>query len=288
VPSVRRMAEIVGADRKTVHRVYVALAREGIVDVRAGSGTFLSEGASGTRRSVRESELLAALNRTGAEAASLGLDLKVYARFLRFALPAGLRGAPLAIAECNLEQVALFSLELERLLGVRCRHALLPDVSTNPGKALEGCLGIVTTDFHRPEVDAIARPLGLTVYRIALDPGFPRVLADEARKGPVVMVVLERSFAPGFFRFLSGASVPAEVLDRITIAEPQEARAALRRAGKQGTVYVSPLVEKAMEGRVPEGFRRLTVRHHVSRSSVERLRVRLAFDLARRDLDARS
>ena len=283
LPSVRGMAAIVGADPKTVHRAYLALAREGIVDLRAGSGTFLSEGGADTPRPVKTGDLLSGLNRARAEAVRLGLEPEVFARFLKRALDGGLRGVRLAVVECNLEQVALFSFELDRLLGVNCRHALLPDVAARPRKVLEGCAGIVTTDFHRSELVAIASPLGLPVYRVALDPGFSRALVDEARNGPVVMVVLDRSFAPAFFRFLAESSVPGEVLERFTVVEPHEARSAFRKARGQGTVYISPAVEERLPGRVPDGFRRLTVRHHVSLSSVERLRVHLALDLALRE-----
>ncbi len=280
VPSLRRMAERVGADRKTVHRAYLALEREGILEMRAGSGTFLIEGRTASERPVRSDELLSAVNRSRAEAAGLGLDPGAFARFLDLALAGGLRGVPLAVAECNLEQVTLFSLELERTLGVRCRHVLLPDVATGAARTLAGCAGIVTTDFHRSEMAGVAATLALPVYRIALDPGFPRVLVEEARKGPVVMVVLDRSFAPGFLRFLSGASVAEDILARIHMVEPQEMRVACRKAGGGAAIYVSPTVEAALKGRIPEGLRRLRVARHISAASVERLEVRLALDLA--------
>ncbi|MBZ5639958.1 MAG: GntR family transcriptional regulator [Acidobacteriia bacterium] len=288
VPSVRRMAERVGADRKTVHRAYLALQREGLVETRPGSGTFLLEGRSVMQRPVRAAELLSAVNRTRAEAAGLGLDPAVFARFLRLSLGKGLRGVTLAVAECNLEQVALFSLELQGLLGVRCRHALLPDAISEGTNSLAGCSGIVTTDFHRSDVAGIGARLSLPVYRVALDPAFPRLLVEEARKGPVVMVVLDRSFASGFFRFLAGASVPEEVVRHFQVVEPQEARAAFRKAGGRAAVYVSPTVERAMGGRVLERLPRLSVTRHVSAASVERLRVQLALDLAMLGRDARA
>ena len=90
----------------------------------------------------------------------------------------------------------------------------------------------------------------------------------------------ERSFAPAFFRFLAGASVPDAVVRNFTVVEPHEAKAAFRRARGHGTVYVSPLVEKTLDGTIPDGFQRLAVPRHVSSASIDRLRVRLALDLA--------
>jgi len=281
VPSVRQMAERAGADPKTVHRAYLAMEREGLLEMRPGSGTFLPEGRTLGHRPLSASQLLSAVNRWRAEAAGLGLDQPTFARFLAFASAGGLRGLPLAVAECNLEQVSLFSLELETMLGVRCRHLFLPGAGAD--KTLAGCRGIVTTDFHRAEVERIAARAAVPVYRIALDTRFTRSLVEEARRGPVVMVVLDRSFAPGFLRFLLAASVPEDVVARMQIVEPREARGAFRKAGRGAAVYVSPTVERALPGPVPDSLRRLSVARHVSATSLERLRVRFALDLALRD-----
>jgi hypothetical protein len=276
------MAALVGADRKTVHRAYIALEREGLLEMRQGSGTFLVEGRAVAQRAMSASELISAVNRSRAEAASFGLDPALFARFLGLALGRGLRDVSLAVCECNREQVTLFSLELTEILGVQCRHALLADMLREAPRKLAGCAGIVTTDFHRSEVARIAARLSVPVYRVALDPGFPRVLVEGAREGPVVMVVRDRTFAPGFFRFLSGASIPDEVLANLRVVEPEEARIAFRKAGPRASVYVSPTAERALDGRIPEGLRRIRVARHISAASVERLRVHLAFDLALR------
>jgi hypothetical protein len=282
------MAERAGADPKTVHRAYLAMERDGLLEMRPGSGSFLKEGRTSGQRPMSASQLLASANRSRAEAAALGLDLRAFARFLALAAPGGLSGVSLAVAECNLEQVALFSLELQSMLGVRCRHVLLPGIGAEADKTLAGCRGIVTTDFHRREVDGIATRAALPVYRISLDPRFTRALVDEAGKGPVVMVVRDRSFAPGFFRFLLAAAVPENAVARMHVVEPREMRTAFRKAGRDAAIYVSPTVARELPGPVPAGLRRISVARHVSAASLERLRVRLALDLAVRGTTARS
>lgn len=50
VASVRRLADITGLNRKTVHRAYGALVKEGFLDARPGAGTFVAQ-PPGTRAS---------------------------------------------------------------------------------------------------------------------------------------------------------------------------------------------------------------------------------------------
>lgn len=280
VPSVRRMAALTGMDRKTAHRAYVKLAREGLLDLRVGSGTYLAEVKAGPSRPVPTSDLLGAANRSRAEAARLGLTPTAFARFVLAALGDGLKGWPLAVTECNREQIELFALEIRTALGVRCRPVLVQDLEVRSREAVTDCRGIVSTDFHRDEVAKAAAPLGLPVYRIALEPAFPRTLVEHARRGPVVLVVLDRSFAPGFFRFMTDSGVDKEVMARVTVVEPREARSAFRRLADDGAVYLSPLVEEAMAGKVPPHLRRCRIPRHVSAASMERLRVRLALDIS--------
>jgi hypothetical protein len=47
VASVRRLADITGLNRKTVHRAYGALIKEGFLDARPGAGTFVAGSAFG-------------------------------------------------------------------------------------------------------------------------------------------------------------------------------------------------------------------------------------------------
>lgn len=279
-PSVRRLAAALDVDPKTVHRAYRKLAAEGLVETRAGSGTFVVETAAPLAGRPPTSRLVVAVRRVRAQAAELGLDPASFARFLAFDMAGGLRGVPLAVAECNREQIDLFGIELGVALGIRPRPALLADLRARPREILGPARGIVSTDFHRAEVREIVEPYGIPVYRVSLEPSIPRILVERASHGPLVMVVSDRSFAPDFLRFLAGLGVAAEVRARVRIVEPGQAAAAFRAAPRGGSVYLSPLVEKVMTESVPARFERIPVRRHLAVASVERLRARIALDMA--------
>src|SRR4029453_19473510 len=80
VPSVRRLADLTGMNRKTVHRAYQTLAEEGLLRLRPGSGTLLSSGRGGEERPSSE-ELLRMANRWRAEAMAFGVAPEILASF---------------------------------------------------------------------------------------------------------------------------------------------------------------------------------------------------------------
>jgi hypothetical protein len=96
----------------------------------------------------------------------------------------------------------------------------------------------------------------------------------------MILIVEDASFLANFLRYLSELGATSADCARVRVVEPKAAPAAFLAARDGGTVYVSPLVEKSMEGKVPERFQRLHVRRHVAGESVERLRARLAADVA--------
>jgi DNA-binding transcriptional regulator YhcF (GntR family) len=277
VPSVRRLADLTGMNRKTVHRAYQTLAEEGLLMLRPGSGTFLSNGRREGEDRPLADELLRVANRWRAEAMALGVGPDVLASFLQTCIGPALRGLPVAVIECNREQTGLIAEELQGGLGVHARSVGLADLVSDPVRSLAGVAAVVTTDCHRAEVEA--RASDVPVHCVALDRAFPRQLLELAAEGEVVLVVRDRAFAPPFRRLLEQMAAPEERVARIEILEPQEARAALDQH-QDATVVVSPLVERALPWRFQEGRRRLSLRWRLATGAVDRLRVELAFDLA--------
>ena len=279
VPSVRLLADLTGMNRKTVHRAYQTLAEEGLLRLRPGSGTFLSSGGRSGEERPGADELLRAANRWRAEAMALGVAPEVLASFLQTCFGAALRGVPVAVIECNREQTGLIAEELQSAMGVHARSVGLGDLIADPARALAGVAAVITTDCHRAEVEA--RTGDLSVHSVALDRSFPRQLLDLAAQGDVVLVVRDRAFAPPFRRLLEQMAAPPERIARIEVLEPNEARASLER-GREAAVVVSPLVERALPWRLPEGRRPMVVRWRLAAGAVDRLRVELAFALALR------
>ena len=286
VPSVRRLANQTGMNRKTVHRAYRSLASEGLLELRPGSGTFLADGLTGKGEDLPSAnDLLVAVNRCRAEAASLGLSPDMFARVLQVYLGNGFGNLDLAVSECNLEQIGLIQRDLRIGLGLSTHPVPLRYLSGNSRTVVAEVDGIVTTECHRQEVSELVAELGIPIYCVSLDPGFPRILIRYASVGPLVMVVRDCSYEAVFLRLLSQMSVPAETVARFRMVEPSQALtvlAALREVGGEPSIYVSPLVEREMAGRIPGYLRKIEVRRHLAMSSMDRLRAQLSLDLALR------
>jgi DNA-binding transcriptional regulator YhcF (GntR family) len=280
VPSVRRLAGLTGMNRKTVHRAYTRLAGEGLLDLRPGSGTFIAEGGPGAGRAASVGGLLSAANRARAAAETLGLSPSVFSAFLDIYLGRGLSGLPLAVAECNHEQLGLIEHELRTGLGLAVRPVLLSELAAKPEAALSDMLGVVTTDCHRAEVAALTRSLGAPVYRVALDSDFPQRLLAHAASGPVLMIVRDRAFAPVFLRLLRRIGGDFPVDRRFRIVEPLDARSYLRGGSACVAVHVSPLVDRATIPVLPAGVLRLRGRWRLEPRSMDRLKASLALDQA--------
>lgn len=278
-PSVRRLALRTGMNRKTIHRAYTRLAGEGLLEVRPGSGTFISK-SNGREDAAPAKDLLAAANRCRAFARDLGMAPELFARFLDVFLGNGLTDLPLTIVECNGEQLGLIADELEAGLGIDARCALLEDLRADPAGAVGDSAGVVTTDCHRTEVDEIVSSLNLPVYRLALDSRFPQRFIDEARRAPVLMVVRDQRFGTVFLDMLRRLATRPESLSRIDVLTPGAARAVLRSVPPSTTVFISPLVDAEIGDTVPERLHRLRTRWRLESGSLDQLRASLALDLA--------
>lgn len=281
VPSVRRLAELTGLNRKTVHRAYTTLAREGLLDVRPGSGTYVTDERGATPKEPSTRDLVAAVNRCRAEAGALGMAPAVYARFVAACFGDGLRGVPVTVVECNFEQIGTIARDIARATGIVPKPMRVRDVIANPEAARRGG-AVVTTNCHMGEVSERLEPLGVPVYAVSLDADFPARIARFGTRGDLVMVVRDRAFDGVFRRLLEQLKTSREHIERIRIVDPAGATGAFRDLPRGGYVYVSPLVEDEMRGRTPPRFERVAGRWRVPTPALERLRASLALDVALR------
>ncbi len=283
VPSVRRLAQQIGLNRKTIHRAYRILAREGLLELRPGSGTFLTEQVGTGGPTV--GALLVALNRCRVEAGSLGVDPGHFARVAEIYFSGALRETMLLVVECNMEQIGLIERELRLALGVMTRGLQLDRFLRVGRPAARGCTAIVTTECHRKEVREALGAGGPPVYAVWLDPEFPQTLVEWAASGPVWMIVRDGGYESAFRRMLRQMHVQPQILDRIRMMEPGDLPRDWSHpksgAAAVSGIYVSPLVAGEVAGRIPPALRRIEIRRHLSLTSLERLRALLAFDAAR-------
>jgi len=272
VVSVRRLADMTGMNRKTIHRAYAALAREGFLDVRPGAGTYVAPAARPRAPERGEDALLHTLNRCRAEASSLGLTPLAFAEFVHNALNGGLAGLPLAVVECNHEQIDMIARDIRSGLKGEPRSVLLDSFLANPAAAVAGVWGVVTTDCHRTVVEDAARAHGVHVYRVALDPDFPQRILHWAKTRPVVIGLQDERFGSVFMRFLGQLGAAPDVVARIRPVGVGRMRSAMREAGNDAVVLVTPLAEREAAGRVPPGTRSLLAHWRLAEGTIDRLR----------------
>ncbi len=270
VPSVRRMAQLTRLDRKTVHRAYVRLAQEGLLVTRRSSGTFMSDRGAAPQDST---ELVRLLDRCFGEAEALGLAPPAFARVMTMLAGGGLAGMPVAVAECNHEQIGLIAREVERTLGVVAVPLWLRGSESSREGALRRVRAIVATNCHRDEVLALAAAHRLPVSFVAQDPGFADAFVGAAHRGPVLAIVKDAEFERGFRRLLAEIKVAPETAARITITGEHGGAAALRQLTPGAAVYVSPLVRGIA---LPPVHRRIVPSDYVHADSLRRLHVELA------------
>ena len=282
VLSVRRLADLTGLNRKTIHRAYTFLAREGLLEVRPGSGTFITDRHSTSEDAPTTGRLLSSINRCRAEANRIGLSPDRFSAFLGACFGDELKGLPVTVAECNREQLGVIAFDLERTIGLSTRQILLADLESTAVKSVRGTRAVVTTDCHLSQVAGLVNPLGLPVYSVSLDPGLPRRLARLATTAPVVMIVRDRAFAPVFLRLLKQMHVESEIRERFVIVEPAYAEEAMRDLDDPAHVYVSPLVSERTRLAIPVRMREIRDYWRVPIAAIDRLRAGLAFDLASR------
>ena len=74
LPSVRELARELAVNQNTVLRVYDRLAREGLLDIRQGQGTFVAEGARSGGLPAHRARLVEELRQVARQAVALGLS----------------------------------------------------------------------------------------------------------------------------------------------------------------------------------------------------------------------
>jgi len=276
------MAALTHLNHKTVHRAYRLLADEGLLYVRWGSGTFFCESRPSKSHTPSPGSLLDAVARCRVEADHLGVSPSVFMHFLGSFIGDRLRGTRMAVAECNREQIGLIERELRTGLGIETREVLISDLVAHHPSLLSDIHGVVTTDCHLQEVKEMVASRGLPVYRVALAPQFTHTMIRQARKGPVLMVVRDRSYGPVFLRMLRQMQVPAEFVERFRIVEIQDFDAATSMPRQAGSFYISPLVSRDVRLPAPRGLRRIRPGRYLAEASVEELKAQVALDLALR------
>lgn len=269
LPAVRELAQQLGVNLKTAFGIYHELARDGMVEIRPQSGAFVRYSGAKADQSYREG-VARFLSRVIRRAEQFNLTPRRLARLLlsRKGTTPRLRWA---VMECNREQLALFSRQIEREFDVEAFPVLLGgDERAVLRQAREADL-LVTTDFHWDEVQRLAARSRREAVRIRLNPSFLKMVVANARKGFFPMVVPETSYESRFRRALA-ALAPPQVADRVVLVRSGDKQRVKAVLGKATRAYVSALCYDEIRATAPPALELITMRDVIARESLRDLR----------------
>jgi len=284
LPSVRSLSRTWGIDPKTAFRIYHALAEEGYVRLRPGSGAYLKEVAPSLLDQAHALALMRLVRKHITLAEQLDIDTRRYVdlvtRYAGRARAAEDRADRIAFIECNREQVDMISQELARRARTLAEPILLEALAGGSRPALAAAAAsryLVTTDFHFAEIDPIARRLGKRLLCVRLDPRIIENMLALAARGTLGMIVSDASFLPAFRRSLIRLGhdpQAARRIEAVTASDRVKLRALVTRVD---ALYVSPLIAADVQGLIPPTMSVLSPRSHLSSESVESIEALLLF-----------
>jgi DNA-binding transcriptional regulator YhcF (GntR family) len=281
LPSVRQTAFQNGVNLKTAFSIYRRLRDEGYLELRTGSGAYVSDIESGGLDKAYRLSVFDLIKSNVAQAARLKLSPAEYGRLVaRFVDESSGKSAQLAFIECNQEQVTLFSSEISNRLRVKTTPILLGQLES-PGARLERLVHradyVVTTDYHYNEVRKLVEPYEKQTLRVRLNPTFVPALVNAARKGGLLMIVSNTDFFPAFRRNLLGIGTPPAVLDRIEAVDDRDISRIRAAMAEVRAVYISPTCRAGIDNLIRRDVERITISAMLSSDSVEMIQAILLF-----------
>ena len=284
LPSVRSLSRTWGIDPKTAFRIYHALAEEGYVRLRPGSGAYLKEVAPSLLDQAHALALMRLVRKHITLAEQLDIDTQRYVDLVSRYAGRGQAGEGhkdrIAFIECNREQVDVIAQELSRRARAIAQPLLLEAVAGGDRRALAlaaTCRYLVTTDFHFAELEPIARRLGKRLLCVRLDPRILENMIAFAARGTLGMIVSDASFLPAFRRSLVRLGHDAQTARRIEAVAPSDPVKLRALVSRVDALYVSPLVAEEVQGLIPPTMSVLHPRSHLSSESVESIEALLLF-----------
>ena len=168
LPSIREVASGLGVNYKTIRRVYQQLAKEGLLEIVAGSGAFLRKRSGGESFAhMRRRAVFRLLADFESRARDLGLSTERLVSMLDSYLT-GRNLKPLKLAVVDDEEEAyIFASELGMRLGTAAFPVSLEEASGPQGASrLQEADILLTTSWHLDQVHALAADLGKEVVEI--------------------------------------------------------------------------------------------------------------------------
>jgi DNA-binding transcriptional regulator YhcF (GntR family) len=275
LPSVRQLALRNGINVKTALAIYQRLRDEGYLELRTGSGAYVSAIEGAGLEQAYWLSMLRLIKSNLSEAVHLRVGPEQYAALVQSYVSRSRSSAPsFALIECNHEQINVFGNEISSRLRVPVLPVHLgklrsPDRSS--ARLLADTDYFLTTHFHFREVKQLVGHSGKKVLQIALNPAFFPTLVAGARRGRLLMIVSNTDFFPRFKRALLEVGTPREVVERISAVDGSKLSRVRSAVAKAGTVYISPVCDPLVRQVIPTSLKELKFESILSPASLESL-----------------
>jgi len=281
LPSVRQVALRNNLNLKTAFSIYQRLKGEGYIEIRTGSGAFVSDIERMDLDQAYCLSIFHLIKSNLAQSSQLKIEPRQYAELVQSYIDKSqFNKTQVAVIECNQEQINLFASELSERLKVCVTPVILSDLE-NPDAKLSKALGrmnyFVTTDFHYNQVKEFGAGYKKKILQVRLNPDFVPTLVEATRRGRLLMIVSETSFFPAFCRNMEKIGIPATLLERITAADDQDFRRLRSALAPVKSVYISPICNPRVREFIPAGVQEVKMKSSLSDESIETLEAVMLF-----------
>jgi DNA-binding transcriptional regulator YhcF (GntR family) len=281
LPSVRQMALRNNLNSKTAFAIYQRLKEEGYIEIRTGSGAYISDMERLDLNQTYCLSIFQLIKTNLAQASQLKIEPRQYCELVRnFIDKSQLATIQVAVFECNEEQIQLFASEISKHLNVRVFPVNLNQLEpaeTKLEKLLTGMNYFITTDYHFNQVKELGEKYKKKTVQIRLNPDFVPALIAAARRKGLLMIVSDIRFFPAFRRNMLSIGIPAALLEQITAIDDHNlslVRAAIERSK---SVYISPICNPDIRQLIPNHVEEIKLVSMLSAESLEMLEAVMLF-----------
>jgi DNA-binding transcriptional regulator YhcF (GntR family) len=281
LPSVRQVALRNNINLKTAFAIYQRLRDEGYIEIRTGSGAYVSNADGVDLDQAYCLSILQLIKANITQARQFKIEPDRYLKLVNnFIAGPQLESIRIALVECNHEQIDLFAHEIASRLKVRVYPLMLDQLSRPDAKLvnlLESIDYFATTDFHYSEVKGLVADYKKRLLQVRLNPEFVPKLVTAARQGRLLMIVSDATFFPAFRQSMLGIGLSPEVIDRIIAVDDKNPARVKSLASESQSVYISPICNPQIRQLIPEGMKEIQIDGTLSKESLETLEAMLLF-----------
>ena len=187
LPSERELSEELHLARGTVKKAYEELAREGILEVRRGQGTFVGKVTEPPETSRKE-RALHQIGRLLDELERMRFTPREIEALIHISLLERIEKKEtfhVAAVDCNTESLDMFHKQLAYMKGIDLKKFLLPEILQNPGafSRLEPFKLIIVTSTHYGDLVHAFPSLAERIVQVAVSPS-PETILELGNIGP--------------------------------------------------------------------------------------------------------